>query len=130
MFQISFAHTQPYWGDQDWLPHHQQDSYSLFRHLKNFHGFQKYIKNAFESIFKTILSSITTSCLQANFTWCIMWSELADGLRYITWWSWAGVYPACPCVPDAATSVVVIPHSKIGISQASVLEGLVPSSWG
>ena len=70
MFKVSFSHTQPYWGDQDWLPHHQQDSYSLFQHLRNFHGFQKYIKkmSLVEIIFKTILSSLTTLYLQVNFT--------------------------------------------------------------
>ena len=95
-----------------------------FTAFKNFHT------TFLDIILKTILSSMDISCLHIIFTWCITGLELSDGLRYNTWWSWAGVYPACPCVPDAATSVVVIPHSKIGISQASVLEGPVPSSWG
>ena len=52
MFQISFAHTQPYWGDQEWHPHHQQAPNSLFQHLRNFHGFQKYIKKCFRVYFQ------------------------------------------------------------------------------
>ena len=44
MFQISFEHTQPYWGDQEGLPHHQEFSQTLFRHLRNFQGFKNISK--------------------------------------------------------------------------------------